>query len=122
MTSALDDLERLARAALVLLGHGAFGDHANSQWAAYRAAFGPATVLELIAAARQGRGGDEASQPAGEHDLREKVEALVKQAFQDGLYTGPDGGETMEDCWPEWVAENPEFDAILAALQERKGR
>jgi len=53
--------------------------------------------------------------------LREKVAALVMKAFEDGLHAGPDGGQTLDDHWPEWLAENPEYNAILAALQSKRG-
>lgn len=42
------DLERLTKSALVVLGHGAFDDHATSQWAAYRRAANPSAIIALL--------------------------------------------------------------------------
>lgn len=85
-----------------------FNEHAN-----------PVTVLELITAARQGRGGDEAaeqrsaqkpsSQPAGE--LREKVAVICARAR--GIQNGAKPGDYRT---ADAILALPE----LAALQARE--
>lgn len=54
--------------------------------------------------------------------LREKVAEIVQRAYRDGFYVGPDGGENLSECWNEWLADNPDHEAILQALQSASGK
>jgi hypothetical protein len=31
----------------------------------------------------------------------EELIGLVKSAYEEGIYTGPDGGQNMDNCWPD---------------------